>query len=78
MQEATEAFVKAADWLTEADQAALTALQQMAAALDEPKKFTSSLMAQWYRVYHDLRSKQPAAGPVEKDEQEVFMTELGI
>jgi hypothetical protein len=77
MTAATDAFVKAADYLTESDQAAVTALRQAAAALDE--KMNASLLANWYKIYSDLSAKGVQEEQhEEKDEQEQFLEGLGI
>lgn len=77
MTEATEAFVKAAHYLTDSDQAALAALRHAAAALDD--KMNASLLANWYKIYSDLSAKEVVEEPhEEQDEQEQFLGELGI
>lgn len=76
MEEATEAFVKSADYLTESDQAAVTALRQIAVSLD--KKMNAALMGNWYKIYSDLQAKEVQELPEEPDEQEQFLDSLGI
>lgn len=76
MEEATEAFVKSADYLTPSDNAAVTALRNAAVALDE--KMNASLLANWYKILTDLQTKGVQEQPQERDEQEEFLEGLGI
>jgi hypothetical protein len=75
MTEATEAFVKGADWLTPDDQAAVTAMRHAAAGLDD--RFTASLLAQWRGLYNDLRSRKVQEPTEALDEQDQFLQRLG-
>ena len=76
MTEATEAFINGADWLTEHDQAAVTALRHAARELDD--RFTASLLAQWRAIYNELRDREVAELPAATTEADEFLEELGI
>jgi len=76
MELATEEFVKAATWLDDDDQAAVTALRHAATELDE--KFTASLLAQWRGIYNELRYRKVEEPVQTKDEADEFLEELDI
>lgn len=76
MTEATDTFVKNANWLGDADQAAVSALRLAAFALDSESKLNGTVLGHWYKIYSDLRNRkveEPEAG----DEQDEFLKELG-
>lgn len=76
MESATEAFVKAADWLGDDDQAVVTALRHTARELDD--RFTASLMAQWRGLMNDLRSRKQEEPAVAIDGDEQALRDLGL
>lgn len=76
MEEATEEFIKGADYLTPSDDAAIAAMRNAAVSLDE--KMNASLLANWYKILTDLKAKEVQEQPEAKDEQEEFLDDLGI
>jgi hypothetical protein len=76
MTEATDSFVKKANWLGNADLAAVAALRLAAFALDSESKLNGTVLAQWYRIYNDLRNRKVEEQP-EVDEQDEFLKGLG-
>ena len=78
MKDATDSFRDEATWLDASDDAALTAMEQIAERLDNPKTFSASLMTTWYKIYHDLRNRKVEELPEAKTEQQEFLEELGL
>lgn len=76
MTEATDSFVKNANWLNDADLAAVAAMRLAAFALDSENKLNGTVLAQWYRIYNDLRNRK-VEEPPEVDEQDEFLKGLG-
>lgn len=76
MEEATEEFIREADYLTPADQAAVTALRNIAVSLDE--KMNAALVGNWYKIYSDLKEREVQEPVEDKDEQEQLLEELGL
>jgi hypothetical protein len=78
MTEATDAFVKGADWLTDDDQAAVAALYYAADALDNATRPNGAMLAQWYRIYGQLRTRKVEEPTQTTDEGDEFLARHGI
>jgi hypothetical protein len=77
MTEATNDFVKKADWLTEIDQAAVAALYYAADALDAASRPNGAMLAQWVKIHNDLRDRK-VEEPTTTDDRDVFLEDIGI
>lgn len=73
---ATEAFVNASPWLTDADQPALTTLYTLAGALDGGD-LTPALVAQYGLAYRSLLKRAPMADDGVRDPLEEALRAAG-
>jgi len=72
--EAVGAFFDVADWLTDNEGPAMTALMKAAETLD--KKVSSTMLAEYGKVFRYLHGLRPDANKVPVDEFEDFLTTL--
>lgn len=76
MTEATETFLKEADWLGPVDEPAVTALRKAAEALDD--RFQAALLTQYRGLYNDLMNRKGPGTPEAHTEQDAFLQEIGL